>query len=259
MIEHSLILAYRDRPAHLATFLECLRHVEPSRFGWELVLVDLGAKKAEVHPELPIQHHHFPTDGAFPKSKALNFAVKAAKGFIVTILDVDMLLQPNFLKAVQDWWSNEPRPSQRGCFDVRRLDQHSTKCALDFGWNHIKAAILDKPERHASKWTVTFQRQQTGNSQITMLRDDYLDAGGMNERFVGYGLEDVEFNLRCTRLWGETAIVPGTTMFHLWHPTLRDGGRWRDPILEGKNAGLFNELSKAGFPRPEQEQTGVLA
>jgi hypothetical protein len=58
-----------------------------------------------------------------------------------------------------------------------------------------------------------------------MHRDVFNDVGGMDERFKGYGCEDLAFQTSLLTLHGRYEIVP-TPAIGLWHPKIRraDGG-----------------------------------
>jgi hypothetical protein len=51
----------------------------------------------------------------------------------------------------------------------------------------------------------------------------WFDAGGMDERFTGWGFEDTSFRTAADALLGPTIRHPGTIV-HLWHPSTQDRG-----------------------------------
>lgn len=53
------------------------------------------------------------------------------------------------------------------------------------------------------------------NACMAIQRECFLDIGGYDETFIGWGLEDREFNDRCGRHWAARR-VPGR-LEHLWH------------------------------------------
>ncbi len=50
---------------------------------------------------------------------------------------------------------------------------------------------------------------------VAISRDCFWEAGGFDQRFVGWGYEDVEFAQRCQRLWPVRRV--GGVLEHLWH------------------------------------------
>lgn len=55
-------------------------------------------------------------------------------------------------------------------------------------------------------------------------RSRYLDCGGENESFTGWGPEDAERLRRVRNLGHRAAWTGGTQLFHLWHP--RGSNSW---------------------------------
>ncbi len=74
-------------------------------------------------------------------------------------------------------------------------------------------------------------------------RDLFLELGGLDERFSGWGYEDLEFNGRADEA-GVTRRLPGE-LRHLWHGARRedDSPFDADPADVARNAALFAELT----------------
>jgi hypothetical protein len=64
----------------------------------------------------------------------------------------------------------------------------------------------------------------TGN--LSAPRQLLIDAGGFDERFVGWGLEDLELCYRLHHLGARTVINHGAINYHLDHPRSEPGERW---------------------------------
>jgi predicted glycosyltransferase involved in capsule biosynthesis len=64
-------------------------------------------------------------------------------------------------------------------------------------------------------------------SLIAIAADLWDRVGGFDERFEGWGWEDVAFRLACETLLGPMVVLRGV-LWHLWHPT--------DPNREAHNA-----------------------
>lgn len=60
------------------------------------------------------------------------------------------------------------------------------------------------------------------NACMAIQRDCFLEVGGYDETFVGWAMEDREFNDRCGKHW-EPRRVPGR-LVHLWHGDRREDG-----------------------------------
>jgi len=81
----------------------------------------------------------------------------------------------------------------------------------------------------AEEWPLLFERQYYSPPSIgcvAMSARTYLDTGGLDESYRGWGYEDLAFADACSRL-GPLRRVPGPA-FHLWH-----GERPFDPFEDG--------------------------
>lgn len=61
------------------------------------------------------------------------------------------------------------------------------------------------------------QRGFTGGAYV-MRRTAWLETGGFDEEFTGWGGEDDAFTLLAKHRLGPVEVVPGTA-YHLWHPS----------------------------------------
>lgn len=162
------------------------------------------------------QHHHpdweiveADTPGPWNKPAAVNQAVEHAAGDVLVVLDADLAPDPATLTtAVAD-----PHPWAVPFDTVYRLDATTT---LD---------ILTRPAD--DPLTDTWTRRQLwrspyhgvpGGGVFVVHRDAYLAAGGMDERFVGWGGEDRAFGQALTALAGPPTQHEAPAV-HLWHPT----------------------------------------
>jgi hypothetical protein len=59
-------------------------------------------------------------------------------------------------------------------------------------------------------------------------------VGGFDERFVGYGFEDIGFVFACWAALGRPHVTLSNRLFHLWHPSAKppDG----DPLYEANRS-----------------------
>lgn len=120
-----------------------------------------------------------------------------------------------------------------------------------------------------------FEFFMPASSLILINRYYYLSIGGYNERFVNWGLEDLEFIYRCIksinkfalpkrdkalftspefskqldykgwrtmfRLHGDMMFNQGIVMFHMYH---EKDNKWRNKESHGSNVNLFNECTR---------------
>jgi hypothetical protein len=76
-------------------------------------------------------------------------------------------------------------------------------------------------------------------SCFAIRRHSFLTVGGYDERFEGWGYEDVAFNVACSRLW-PLRRIPGP-LYHLWHGERRpdDSPVSCDPDVTARNLELL--------------------
>lgn len=83
------------------------------------------------------------------------------------------------------------------------------------------------------------QRDAPSLGCMAIRRDCFERVGGFDERFSGWGYEDLAFRAACERLW-PTRRVPGD-LYHLWHGKRRqdDSPLEADPADVGRNLHLY--------------------
>lgn len=139
---------------------------------------------------------------AFNKSRAMNAGACAARHPVLVLHDADVVAVPDFL-----------------CQSFAILEQ---------GWEAVRPIrflfLLDEADsrdcHRMESWAgvreVALVQQNFPGIATVIRRDTYLEIGGHDERFEGWGGEDLEFldRLRTRRLY------PGSFLpaVHLWHP-----------------------------------------
>lgn len=158
----------------------------------------------EHFPAWPIiEGHH--DDGPFNRSKAINDALRDREWDVVFITDGDSFVD-----------------------DPRQVAEAVARAAgtgrISFAHNHFVGlkqrpsdAILAgeaTPRFPTDRW---WDDRNTASSALAVPRSLWDRVGGFDERFVGWGGEDVAFSLACNVLGGGEERVRGK-VWHLWHP-----------------------------------------
>lgn len=75
---------------------------------------------------------------------------------------------------------------------------------------------------------------------VAISRDCFDEVGGFDQRFVGWGYEDIEFAQRCGVRWPLRRV--SGVLEHLWHGNRRpdDSPADSDPELVARNLGLWS-------------------
>jgi len=166
----------------------------------------------------------------FNRARVLNQAVRESKADIVVFNDADTICTPG--QTVKAFQLAEEAPGFVFAYTLYlRLSEWVTG-ALD-DWTDA----LDAP----AEWGMMYAGSQ-GCSAVR--REDFVAIGMLDERFAGWGYEDLEFNRRADE-WDERAgcrRVPGE-LRHLWHGDRRadDSPLSADPADVARNYQLWQE------------------
>lgn len=160
-------------------------------------------------------------NGPFNRSAAINDAAEIAGDWDVAIIvDGDVFVPPEQVEAAVQSAS----ASGRACFaftDYFALNRSMTDRVL---------------EGHDGDWRPGLNLKMLAgrhvSSCIVVPRPLWDEVDGFDERFVGWGAEDVAFMLSCRVLGGGVDRVAGA-VWHLWHPTTLE----RDKHLPDYRAG----------------------
>jgi predicted glycosyltransferase involved in capsule biosynthesis len=66
---------------------------------------------------------------------------------------------------------------------------------------------------------------------LVFSREAFIQSGGYNEDFVGWGYEDDEFNTVCGQILGHPFRANREFVVHLWHPRTEEE-TWEQPNIE---------------------------
>lgn len=178
----------------------------------------------EGYPRLP-----------FNKSAAINKGAQRATGDVFAILDADALIDPEVLvEAAAEIRSARARGQQLWLMPYRRLyrlTRDVSRYLREF-WPHQEqryitdvylAEPLD-PDAYDNHGGGSMHGHMFGAMCQVMPREAYETVGGWDERFAGWGGEDVSFARALDTLWGRHRSLD-YPIFHLWHPTASEGDK----------------------------------
>lgn len=164
----------------------------------------------------------------FCKTAAVNGAFSKATGDIIVILDADCYIDPGVIIGCALAIREARRAGKRLWFLPYRRLYRLTEPATE--------ALLASSPKQPIKFTdppLVWQYEHTHSPssahwwaaliQILPI-EAFIAAGGMDERFKGWGGEDVSFMHAVDTLYGRHKTV-NSAVFHLWHPVIP--GRWQ--------------------------------
>ncbi|AIE74670.1 MULTISPECIES: glycosyltransferase family A protein [unclassified Synechocystis] len=203
--EISIIVGVRGK-SRLPQFFACLASLEAQEaIDIEVIVIEQSWEK-EFEKILPQNiryfHQNIPTpDIPYNRSWAFNFGVKQARGKYVVLHDADMLAPKQFARSIADVLDkgiDAVRPPRL----IFYLDQFTSK--------HIQ-------DKHQLPDKLTISKIIANNrTPVATTKEAYLNIGGHDEAFWGWGGEDDEFMDRLRTLnIAEGGWLP---IIHLWHP-----------------------------------------
>jgi len=228
------------------------------------------ANKIEsICAELGFAYHRIDSKKAsFCAATARNFGASVATTRFIVHEDIDLFPYPGFYQDIIDE------------IDIQELKDDASRFITVPALYLSEAGTMAAVSGQTSKNKIMHELLTRGPSVTSYLpassvilvdRLHYLSIGGYNERFNGWGLEDLEFAYRLTRanntfaspfdhrflsegafatetryrgwraqfrLHGELLGRKGTVIFHAHHP--KDGA-WRNKELHAANKRLFRE------------------
>ncbi len=155
---------------------------------------------------------------AFNKSKALNAGALAARHGLLLLHDADVWAPAGYVARCAQLMAQGNWEAVRPIRFLFLLDETQTQVCLGTG------------RMQGVREIARVQQNNPGLSSFVR-RDTYLELGGHDERFTGWGWEDVEFldRLQTRRLY------PGSFLpaIHLWHaaPPAKKEGDWNSHLL----------------------------
>ncbi|WP_019853406.1 galactosyltransferase-related protein [Actinopolyspora mortivallis] len=145
---------------------------------------------ARILPDCPLYLSDAPEYGIFNRSAARNRGVHSARahGFaVVVVCDADILVDPEGLYAAL------------ASSEEHRLHLPYTRCLL---CDSSGETVYEYPGSVGGVWVIACAA--------------YLEVGGCDPRFLGWGYEDTAFWRTCDTLLG--TVRHEGTIRHLWHP-----------------------------------------
>ena len=239
----SVLTLVRGRQVHLDHLIAGL-HAQ-ARMPDELIVAFMQDVAPRVPPDCPFPIRLLQIEGdALPLAKARNHAADQAEGEILAFLDVDCIPDRNFVKRAIEAVDQLPD----GVFlpEVRYLPGNPG------GWldNTQRAPDVTKLEwagkRHPAKpdlsMCATRAIQDFGEIwglAFILTGKTWDSAGGMDERYVGYGAEETDFGRRLERAGAELYWLGGTVCYHQHHTINKPPLQHFESIV--RNATLFHD------------------
>lgn len=230
----SVLTLVRNRRSNLENLMIGLRR--SSVLPEELVIVHMNEDPYTELPPLPfpVNQVRLTTEGAdkIPLAKARNLAANTARGQLLLFLDVDCIPHPDLVREMLERQQQRPGLLMG---EIRYLPEH----ALQRGWTlddlertgvphparpRVELGDLLPMDNYTLFWSLCF----------SMPRNVFLNIGGFDEDYRGYGAEDTDFAFRAERAGVPFAIV-GAKGYHQYHHVYRPPLNNFDSIVNNAN------------------------
>lgn len=143
----------------------------------------------------------------FHKARAVNDAVRSLPDTITTIVLNDADSLPYRASLREAIWMAQEAPGIVFAFtEYRKLGAKQTAACYGRGWRDALTA---------DTWELS-QPTSESHGCVAMSRETFETVGGYDERFTGWGYEDLAFNITCEARWPSRRT--GWPLVHLWHP-----------------------------------------
>ena len=212
----SVVIPTLNRADLVAKTIDRIENQTVSTDLYEVLVVDNSStdhtrqvlhQKAAAYPNLRV---HVQTKRGAAATR--NVGIREADGEIVLFIDDDIFAEPNLIESHLNYhqgnpgaaiiggvtapWDDVTDPFLRYLRDKRILNPYSIKTGpMDFSYYH------------------------TGN--VSTPRKTLCDAGGFNEEFCIYGMEDIELGYRLEKLGCKMVAGPEARALHQYTPTYR--------------------------------------
>ncbi|MDF0541429.1 glycosyltransferase [Sphingobium sp. H39-3-25] len=232
----SVLTIVKNRGNHFAQLVEGLRRsiVTPD----ELIVVDMGSAPALRAPDAP-----FPIElislnrGGLPLAAARNAAAQAAAGEHLLFLDVDCIPMRGLVGEMRDQLT---RDDGLICAEALYLGPRDARD----GWEEEDLKLSAKPHPVRS-FPAEGIREETNAGLFWSLvfgirRQRFIQLGGFDESFTGYGAEDTDFGFRARRAGTRLLFKGGGAgAFHQHHDVFDPPLQHLEDIV--RNAQLFHD------------------
>jgi hypothetical protein len=190
----------------------------------------------------------------FCKAEALNDAARRSKGKVLVILDADAYLEGQIIsdcadKIIENVHNNLWFVPYRRLY---RLTKEASKLITDSDPKNpfrIPTPVADSNIENAGN-AISYGHRY-GAMLMMFHKRAYRKIGGFDERFKGWGGEDVCLLRALDTLYGKHKTTD-SNIYHLWHPFIGanyEQRRWDGQPSGGSNWTISKEYSKA-FKNP---------
>ena len=240
----SIIVSSYERPAHLIRCLHSIAAQKHVQGSYEVIVADDGSRDETeqcvrnfaLTADFPVRMTTHEHDG-FELSRCRNEGALLADSDYLLFTDGDCLLPEDFL-SVHLRGRRHDFVMAGHCY---RLEESATKnisaanIRVGLGIFNVtrhekRRAFWKRLRAKAYEFLGVSMRPRVSGSCIGTWRSDFFAVNGFDETFVGWGLEDTDYQLRLESI-GIRSRWTKASVYHMWHrkdPTCARNSRGTD-------------------------------
>lgn len=208
----SIVLIAFNNKHELRTTLESLKSLNYPKDSFEVIVVDDGSTpplRPEVGQDLNFTHQftYIPRTNLSCRAKARNSGARLATNEYLVFIDGDQYINPELLTTYNAAINHNPRMT---AFLGTRIDLKEWQSSyLLNDWNYEQLKKITRTQVDFRDYVRTYHEnnffEQPGgwvlfwSHNFAIKRKAYEQIGGFDEKFLGWGCEDVEFGYRLAR------------------------------------------------------------
>jgi predicted glycosyltransferase involved in capsule biosynthesis len=172
----------------------------------------------------------------FNCSNAINNGVKKSNGDALFIVGADTLIKRTTLYKAVDMLDHSPFVIP---FDMLvSLDKYFSQVLMESDYDDINFNQLKNYGESVSIAPGCTAHIPKNSGVQVMTLDLFYEMGGYEEKFNGWGYEDLHFCWKVLKEYGDYPLLNNECIYHLWHPRPKQS----ESEAYQRNAQLFKEL-----------------
>lgn len=213
----SVCTLVRGRDRHLRNFLLALDRQSAAEF--EVVVAYMQPQRVDTSGIRATVRQVHVAGRELRLAAARNAAAAAARGDVLIFLDVDCIASPSLVATYRNGVVETARCMMGEVRYLPRMDCEGLPPASVL--DAVGVAHPARPDPPSRGWKVEQDPGCLWGLSFALPRRAYLAAGGMDERYVGYGGEETDFAQRLARQGTEFGWVSDARAYHQQHPVCR--------------------------------------
>lgn len=214
----SVLISVYNRFEGLRVTLDCIKR-QQCNVEYEVILCDDGSTgliewlNENGYEGITVVSQE---DLGFRLSRNRNNGVRESLGDFLIFLDQDFIVPDDFIQSVYD----KREEKSKICFLYCYLSEETSKKVTGLDYESA-CEVASEDEEYKMKCRIldilVKQTPRRFPGLFACYKKDFLEYNGFDEGFIGWGLEDFEFDFRWLEFGGRN-IVYDKVLLHLFHP-----------------------------------------